>query len=441
MKIKIVNKKRGQVMLILIILFLFVSMAIVFGIINPIIKQVVISRAVVNSNQGLFIAESSIEDVLYRLKSSKQISTTETLSLNGASATAVITDIVGGKEINSTGVKDSNFRKVRAKAQLGTGISFHYGIQSGQGGFELRNSASIIGNVFSAGPITGAGNYIYGDVISAGPSGLIDGIHATGTAWAHNIRETGSPTIIDKDAYYTNIDAGVTVWGVSNPGSPDQPIVSLPISDAQIAEWEEDALAGGVMTCGQCDSYSSSTNTCTIQSSKTLGPIKIPFNLLIKTTSGIVTVAGPVWVEGNITTQTGPTIRMSASLGSVNVPIIADNPSDQAGSGIIDIANSTVFQSSGAPNSYVFLISQNNSAETGGTTNAITMTQGASAMVAYASHGQITLSQSVGLKEVTAYKIILTQSAQVIYDRGLPSTLFQSGPSGGYDILEWIETE
>jgi hypothetical protein len=85
------------------------------------------------------------------------------------------------------------------------------------------------------------------------------------------------------------------------------------------------------------------------------------------------------------------------------------------------------------------MISQNNSSENGGSTDAISMSQGASALVAYASHGQITLSQSVSLKEVTAYKIILTQSANVTYDTGLPSTVFSTGPSGGYSILNWKE--
>ncbi len=67
------------------------------------------------------------------------------------------------------------------------------------------------------------------------------------------------------------------------------------------------------------------------------------------------------------------------------------------------------------------------------------MNQGSAAMVTYASHGQVSLSQSVSLKEVTAYKIVLTQSANVIYDSGLPSTLFQGGPSGGYELLSWEE--
>jgi hypothetical protein len=62
------------------------------------------------------------------------------------------------------------------------------------------------------------------------------------------------------------------------------------------------------------------------------------------------------------------------------------------------------------------------------------MSQGASALVAYAAHGLANLSQSVSVKEVTAYKIALSQSANVTYDTGLPSTLFESGPGGSWSF-------
>lgn len=437
---KQIRKDKGAAMLIAVIFFLFATMTIILGIASPILKQATVSKNIITSKGSYYLAQSSVEDVLYRLKNSKQAAATETLTLNEGTASTDITSITGGKMIVSNGAASTLARKVQATVVLGTGIAFHYGVQSGMGGFLLQNSSSITGNVFSGGSVIGSGNYIYGDVISAGAAGLVDGIHATGTVYAHNIRKTtSSATIIDKDAYYVNKDDGVTVSGNLYPNSADQAIVPLPISDSQISTWESDAAAGGVMLSSQCDSYSSSTNTCTISTSKTIGPKKIPFNLVVKSSSGVLTVAGPLWITGNFTTQTGPTIRMSSSLGSTNVAIIADNPSNTTGSSLIDIGQTTVFQGSGSPGSFVFLISQNNSSETGGSIDAISMNQGASALVAYASHGQITLSQSVSVKEVTAYKIILTQSANVVYDTGLPSTVFQSGPAGGYDLTDWRE--
>ncbi len=429
MKKDLKNFKSGQAMLTMVIFFMFASIVIVFGIINPILKEAAISKNLVRSYQSFYTAQSGLEDIYYRVKNSKVYSTREDLSLNNSTTTTLTSDITGGKDIISLATTSSNARKMKMDIILGTGISFHYGVQSGRGGFDLQNSSSITGNVHSAGSVTGTGNNVVaGDVVSSGSSGLINGIHATGTAFAHTIQNS----TVDKDAYYTTITS-TTVGGTSHPGAPDQGDVALPIPDSQISEWESDAASGGSVTC--------TGGKYTISSDTTIGPKKIPCDLLIKGSGITVTVTGPIWATGNIDTQVSPTIKMASSLGSSNVAIIADNSSNSTGSGIITIGQNTVFQGSGSTGSYVFMISQNNSSETGGSTNAISMGQGASALVAYASHGQITLQQSVSIKEVTAYKIILQNSANVTYDTGLPSVLFESGPSGGYDISSYQEIQ
>ncbi len=426
--------KGGYILILEIILFIAIALAITMGIINPILSAHSATQSMIRSKEAFLATDSGIEEGLYRLKTGKITPVSGSLYLASTTLAFGVSNTATGKRITVSATSTNYQRTARLDVEFGTGISFHYGIQAGQGGFVLQNSSSITGNVFSSGTVTGSGNMINGDVISAGPSGLINGIHATGTAYAHTIQNS----TIDKDAYYVT-KTSTTVLGTSYPGSADQAVADLPISDAQIAEWEADALAGGIMLSSDCDSYSGASNTCTISSTRSLGPKKIPFNLLIKTSSGVLTVTGPLWVTGNITTQTGPTIRMDPALGSSNVAVIADNPSNTTGSGIISVGQSTVFAGSGSVGSYVFMISQNNSSETGGSTDAITMSQGASALVTYASHGQVTLSQSVSIKEATAYKIILTQSANVTYDTGLPSTLFSAGPGGGYEQLEWDE--
>ena len=422
----------GHAMLTALLFFTFIATAIIFGIANPIIRQVRIGSDLLRSKESFFLADSAIEDVVYRLKSSKTVNTTEFLNLNRGFSTTTVADILDGKEITSIANSQDSVRKIKLTLALGTGVSFNYGIQSGQGGFRLYNSSSVSGNVFSSGSVIGDGNYIYGDVISSGSNGLVYGIHATGSVYAHTIGSTLQSTIVDKDAFYQN-KVSTVVNGTSYPGSPDQAPIGLPISDSLVTRWENDAATGGVITA--CDSK----GDYTITSSVTLGPVKIACNLVVKSASAILTVAGPIWVTGNITFQTGPTVRMLPSLGNLNVAIIADNPSNRLTSGVITVGQSTIFQNSGSVGSFVFLISQNNSAENGGTLDAISMNQGAAALVAYAGHGQITLSQSVSLKEVTAYKIVLSQTANVLYDKGLPNTLFQSGPSGGYQFLNWEE--
>ncbi len=440
MKTFFIKRERGQAMMVATMFFLIVSLTIIYGLATPVLKQEKIVAGLFLSRQSYFLAEAGIEDAIYRLTTGKALPSSSALTLGSSTATVTTTNTATGKQILASGSVQNAVRKVQAGISLGTGISFHYGIQAGQGGFNLSNSSSVIGNVYASGPIIGSGNMIYGDVVSAGSSGQIYGIHATGSAYAHTLGKSGFTTIIDKNAYYQS-KISTTVTGTSYPGSADQSVAPLPITDSQIAAWESDAAAGGILDSSECDAYSAASNTCTFNTSRSIGPKKIPFNLLIKSASAVITVSGPLWVTGNIDTQTQPTISMDPALGSSNVAVIADNPANRLTNSIITINQGTVFNNSGTVGSFVFMISQNNSAENGGTTDALTMNQGASALVGYAIHGQITLSQSVSLKEVTAYKIVLTQSANVTYDQGLPSVLFESGPSGGYSVTSWKEVQ
>ncbi|MEK7635442.1 MAG: hypothetical protein AAB446_03370 [Patescibacteria group bacterium] len=424
----------GQAMIVGVLFFVFVSVASILGLTNPMVRYIAMATSAAISKESFYVAEAGMEDVVFRIKSGLPVAPSQTLNIGGHSVITTVADEVGGKVITAIGEANGYIRKIRTHLVLGSGISFHYGIQAGRGGFVLENSSSVTGNVHSSGPIIGAGNSIHGDVVSAGPTGIVDGIHADGSVYAHTIRNS----VINKDAYYFDAStySGNNVLGALHPGSPDQATAELPISDEKINEWEAEAEAGTVILASDCP-----TGTYEINSNVTLGPAKIECDLLIKGNGVTLTMAGPIWVLGNITTQTGPTIRMAAALGSQNVALIADNPADRAGSGIVDIGQSTQFQGSGFPKSFVFIISQNNSAETGGSNDAFVMGQSSGALVAYASHGQITLGQSVGVKEATAYKIVLKNTANVIYDTGLPSTLFSTGPAGGFEISGWKEVE
>ena len=180
------------------------------------------------------------EDVFYRLRNGMQVASPEVLTLLGARATTTIADVGSNeKEIIATGDTGSNIRKVKVRLSVSSGASFNYGVQVGNGGFLIENNASVRGNIYSSGAVIGANsNIIRGDVISAGPLGLINSIHATSSAYAHTITNSQ----IDKDAYYQSI-SGTTVGGASYPGSADQPIADLPITDDLIGLWE--AAGGG----------------------------------------------------------------------------------------------------------------------------------------------------------------------------------------------------
>ena len=420
------NYQSGQAMITAVIFFLFSSLIIMNGVSTPVVREVMIVNDLVRSKEGLFAAEGGIEDVIYRLKNGITVSSSEGVSLNNSRATTTITDVTGGKTLATKADRNGFVRNVQAALTQGSGASFNYGVQSGIGGVLLEHSSSIIGNVYSNGPVDGAGsNLIKGDVVSAGPSGLVKDIHATSSVYAHTIQNAD----IDKDAYYVSI-SNSTVDGATHPGSTDQATTTMPISDSMITSWEADAQAGGVI---------STPCPYKIDEDVTIGPKKSTGYLEI---SGdpTVTLTGNLWVTGNVTIQNTAIVKASSSLGNNSVAIIADKASDRDDGSKISLENSVVFQGSGQPNSYILFISQNNDAENGGNNIAIEAKNSVSGKVLlYAGHGEISLQNSISIKEVTAYRIRLKNSASVIYETGIANLLFASGPSGGYSISSWGE--
>lgn len=420
-----VNMQSGAAMLLSVVSFLFISLAVISGLVSPALSQYRDANINLKAKQSYFLAESGVEDVSYRKIKNMIVGDNEVLTLNSSTATTTVSTVLGNQVISSLGDIASHQRKVNITLSLGTGASFNYGVQVGQGGFILENSATVTGNIYSSGSVTGAGNTVSGDVVSAGASGLVDNIHSTGSMYAHTIQNSN----VGGNAYYVT-KTNTTVTGSSYPNSTDQPIVPMPISDEQIEDLNNDALSGGTI---------SSPCTYVITTTVTLGPKKINCDLEISG-NAIVTLTGNLWVSGNISIKNSAIIKISAGLGSQSVAIIADNINNRTSSSKIDLANTSQFQGSGASGSFVFLISMNNSAEGGGSEEAIGMDNSSSgSVILYAPHGLIAINNSANLKEVTGYKIKAKNSANVTYESGLANTLFTSGPGGGYEIIGWGE--
>lgn len=420
------NKKRGNALLISVLFFTVVSSAFIFGISTPILKQVKISKETFDSKKSYYTANGSLEDVVYRINNAKQVSSTETISLNGVYATTTTVDVSGGKEVTSSANFKDNIRKIKASLVSGDGFAFNYGIQTGLGGFELENSSYVTGNIYSSGPVTGSLNYIFGNVVSSGSSGLVDDIVSIGNTYAHTIRDS----IIFGNAYYTT-KTGTMVFGSSYPNNPDQPDMALPITDTDIEDFKTQALSGGTI---------SSPCPYNITSTVTLGPKKINCDVNISS-SADVTLNGNIWVSGNIVISNSAILRVSSSLSGQSIAIVADNPSNRSTGSTVDVKNTTQFIGSGT-GSFIFLISKNTSASNGGSEEAVSMENSSSgSLVLYAPYGLVTIKNSASLKQVTAYKIKAKNSSNVVYSTGLSSVLFNSGPSGGFDITSVKEVE
>ncbi len=272
------KRNRGDVMMLTTIFFLVVCFIILSGLSFTTLRDIRNMRSLVSGRVSYYVSEAGMEDAYYRLKN-EILFASNNVPIDGNYAGVTFTNNSDGSiSLTSLASTSGYYKRITSNITAATAISFPFGLQSGTGGFSMVQSASIIGDVFSNGIISGAGNYIYGNVTISGTSTYLYGIHATGTVYSHTIgSSTAAATTIDKDAYYQSI-ANTTVSGISHAGSADPVSAILPISDTQVQKWENDAVNGGIMLSSECDSYDSSSNTCTITSNKTMGPKKIPFN-------------------------------------------------------------------------------------------------------------------------------------------------------------------
>ncbi|MSU44592.1 hypothetical protein EXS45_00155 [Candidatus Nomurabacteria bacterium] len=182
-KIKI-NSQSGSAMLISVIFFLFISLAIIAGLVGPTVREFKNANLNLDSKKSYFLAESGSEDAMYRIKNNLTIDGSETLNLDSSLATTNITTISEGyKQITTLGDVSSYQRKTNIKLSTGVGLSFTYGMQVGNGGLIMSNTATINGSVYVNGDIVGSNSAkITGTAIAADRTAeIIDQINDTGT--------------------------------------------------------------------------------------------------------------------------------------------------------------------------------------------------------------------------------------------------------------------
>ena len=418
---KKVKRNTGAAMLISVIFFLFISLAIISGLVSPTVREFRNANNLIKSRQSFFLSESAVEDAYFRLKTAKTIGGTETITLGDSSATATITDSgYNEKTISSLGDVNSLQRKNEVVLNTGDGVSFSYGIQAGVGGFELGN-AIVYGNVYSNGAILGSNGATFtGSAFSAGASGLINNVdvgqNGIGDARAHTVTNS---TIAGN--LYCQIGTGNNGTGNNNKScdasQPDPDPVSMPITQAMIDKWKSDAELGGTIN-----------GDLTISSPTTLGPKKITGNLSINAN---FTITGTIYVVGNITTNNGARVSLSSSYGPTGGIIITD--------GRVILSNNVKFFGSGSSGSYVLLVTTSTCPTGCSGLNAMEILNNVGAILVNAQNGTVHLNNNVELNEITGDKIIVDNSAEINYTSGLANSNFTSGPSGGWGIKSWKE--
>lgn len=251
--------------------------------------------------------------------------------------------------------------------------------------------------------------------------------------WVGGVTTQIANTILGIEGHanlFVNVDAGGSPCPNTNCIVENPPRENMPISDGIIQDWKNEATAGGEIA-----------GDYLLTSDVNLGPKKITGNLLMTDNNKTLTVIGTIYVQGNITIDNGSTVRCAASYGLNSCVIVSD--------GWIHVKNNSAFNGSGTAGSFIMLLS---TAACDGTVtlppcdtahhnSAIDLHNNAIGAIFYASRGLLNLHNNVGISEATAYKVNLNENATVTYDFGLADAKFSSGPTGGYQINYWKETQ
>ncbi|NOQ68334.1 DUF4082 domain-containing protein [Patescibacteria group bacterium] len=592
------NKKNnhGFAAILIVIVLMSLVLIVTFSLSAIIITKNRISKNLVLSAQSYYSAESGIEDALLRvINNDYNWTAINNFNLDGSEISQNITQDGNITTIESLSSYYNNERKVKTELSLTVdNISFHYGVQVGEGGLIMGNNSSIIGNLYSDGSVSGSGT-ITGDLIVAtgmsldtngvwdtynddlifgkngeptdiamsfvptstgtlsqvsfyvkkdsnpgdgtirivednagspsttvlatavfsasktgssygwvsssfsAPTSLtggntywiiidvnssnnqyfyigrapgninsvskhatdwnsgswttdavgdyeykawigglatsVDGLTIEGDAHAHEIKNCA----ITEDARYQVI-SNSTVGGTSYPGESDPPVVALPISDGNIADWKADALAYGILDPSLCNV---STNV-TINGGKLVCPTGFDPGVGVT-----ITLKGTLWVEGDLTLENNNILILDSSYGDNSGIIIADSPGNESTGGKILIENNIIICGSQGLNddengcadsneTYILMLSTHSGTDL---SYAVEVRNNADGAIFYAHNGIAHIKNNANLKEVTAYKLSLENLATVTYESGLSDASFTSGPGGGWIINNWNEIE
>lgn len=175
--------QQGNVLIFTTIFFVAISLSVALGLIIPAVRTHKVAENTLHSKRSYYLSQSGIDDVFYRLKAGMNVEASQTLVLADMEAVTTLSDISSTqKEITSLGESNTRERKIRAVITQGEGVSFNYGVQTGQGGMSLSGSSGINGSVYVNGNITGTGSpYITGAAIAANSQPLTAAIQNTAT--------------------------------------------------------------------------------------------------------------------------------------------------------------------------------------------------------------------------------------------------------------------
>lgn len=409
------NKQSGFVVSIITFFVLIIMLSVAVSMSALVAWRQKIATNVVKSTQSYYTAESGVEDALLRLNNSPQMPPLNyNVSVNGTTANVVIPGIIGSaRVITSQGNSGNIIRNIQTVYSVDNqGVSFHYGAQVGNGGLTMNNGSRIQGNVFSNGNISGGSGTIDNNVIVAGNGNSIKDVYVGGNVLSYSCLSSASVANL---TYVTGGLHTCMVRGTTSVQSSEIASQPLPISQSQIDAWKSEATDGGVIT---------GSVTISNDATQSLGPKKITGSLTVGN-NATLNMTGTIYVVGDISISNNAKVKLDSSYGPLGGVLISDK--------IITPSNNSILQGSGQTSSYLLILSTDIS------NSAISINNNATGAIFYTSAGGITISNNARVKELTGYKIIMSNNSTIEYDSGLANVLFSDGPSGGWKVTSWEE--
>lgn len=416
------NKEKGFALFYGAVLILAVVLVVVVGISVTVYNQQKIFQNIVKSTQAYYGAEAGLEDALLRIEKDMSLSVPYSIDVGN---TSVVVDVIDEFENSKIITAEANILDRIRKMEVRYGISvqevsFHYGAQIGDGGMEMGNGSLVRGNIYSNGTVFGAGT-IEDTIIVAGNGNKIQGLSIDRDAKAYSCEDC------DIEGDMTYVTGGILddcdVDGSITEQSEEILAKNLPLSEAQINDWKQEAEMGGVITGDHIISG---------KITEDLGPKKITGKLIIDNNANL-NMTGTIWALGGIEIDNGATIQLDeGSYGPLSGVLLTDAK--------IKIKPGTYLIGTGQPGSYLLLLSTDSEDEDI-RDPAIDVDNNSETAIFYTTIGLIVLRNNIQTKEVTGYKIYLDNNAQILYESGLRNTSFSSGPGASWQINSWKEIE
>lgn len=338
---------------------------------------------------------------------------------------------------------------------------FDSAVNSGAGGVIMENGSCVIGNIYSNGAVEGPGsgdngcktsaptacrpaydfkhsviqkNAIHNGKVTLTGANSVTGVSNGGDIIANNIKNSIAGNYAKYQSLTGSVKAsggGETCSGVSGTyciaGYPNEPAKNLPVTAAVINNWKSEITDTAPTAYDDCPA--DSTKYCIDSDNRVLGAQKIEGDFYIGN-GQTLTLAGNLWVTGNIILDNNGTIRLDPGFKALSAVIIAD--------GIIDVSNNYVLSGSGDPKSFLLMISSLGP-RTGDCSDhdlskrpAICAANNSNSIIFAAPDGDLFVKNNGCLNASATYKIHLMQNSTVNFNPDISSFTVPAG--GGTDV-------